>query len=112
MKEREKRRALGRGLGALIPTAPAGERPVDVFFGSATAGTPGSGPIEGPGPAETSGATSQPTPPTEADPTGPEQVLQPVPGASFAELPVGAIRPNPRQPRTVFDEDDMAELVH
>ena len=23
MKEREKRRALGRGLGALIPTAPA-----------------------------------------------------------------------------------------
>ena len=112
MKEREKRRALGRGLGALIPTAPAGERPVDVFFGSATAGTPGSGPTEGPGPAETGGATSQPTPLTEADQTGPEQELQPVPGASFAELPVGAIRPNPRQPRTVFDEDDMAELVH
>jgi ParB family chromosome partitioning protein len=112
VKEREKRRALGRGLGALIPTAPAGERPVDVFFGSATAGTPGSGPTEGPGPAETGGATSQPTPLTEADQTGPEQELQPVPGASFAELPVGAIRPNPRQPRTVFDEDDMAELVH
>ena len=31
----EKRRALGRGLGALIPNSPAGEgaaRPVDVFF--------------------------------------------------------------------------------
>ena len=29
----EKRRALGRGLGALIPSgAAAAERPVDVFF--------------------------------------------------------------------------------
>jgi len=41
-----------------------------------------------------------------------DTVLRPVPGATFAELPVGSIRPNPRQPRTVFDEDDMAELVH
>jgi ParB family chromosome partitioning protein len=35
-----------------------------------------------------------------------------VAGASFAELPVAAISPNPRQPRQVFDEDAMAELVH
>ena len=33
-------------------------------------------------------------------------------GAWFAELPVLSIRPNPRQPRTVFDDDDMAELAH
>ncbi|PKQ24972.1 MAG: chromosome partitioning protein ParB [Actinobacteria bacterium HGW-Actinobacteria-5] len=32
-------------------------------------------------------------------------------GAHFAEVPVGDIRPNPRQPRTVFDEDALAELV-
>ncbi len=38
--------------------------------------------------------------------------LQPVAGAYFAELPVGSIRPNPRQPREVFDEEAMAELVH
>jgi ParB family chromosome partitioning protein len=38
--------------------------------------------------------------------------LAPVPGASFAEVPVTAIRPNPKQPRTIFDDDDMAELVH
>ena len=38
--------------------------------------------------------------------------LTPVPGAWFAELPVLSIRPNPRQPRTVFDDDDMAELAH
>ncbi|MBF0696585.1 ParB/RepB/Spo0J family partition protein [Actinomyces bowdenii] len=37
--------------------------------------------------------------------------LVPVPGASFAELPVEFIHPNPRQPRQVFDEDDIAELA-
>ena len=36
----------------------------------------------------------------------------PVPeGSSFAELPVGAVQPNPRQPRSVFDADQLAELV-
>jgi len=38
--------------------------------------------------------------------------LAAVDGASFAELPVSSIRPNHRQPRQVFDEDAMAELVH
>lgn len=37
--------------------------------------------------------------------------LLPVPGARFAELPVTAIRPNTWQPRTVFDESDLDELV-
>lgn len=32
-------------------------------------------------------------------------------GAHFAELPVDRVRPNPRQPREVFDEDALAELV-
>lgn len=35
-----------------------------------------------------------------------------VPGARFAEIPVADIHPNRKQPRSVFDEDDMAELVH
>ncbi|GAA1921810.1 ParB/RepB/Spo0J family partition protein [Streptomyces sodiiphilus] len=34
-----------------------------------------------------------------------------VAGAHFAELPLDAITPNPRQPREVFDEDALAELV-
>ncbi|MEG9224483.1 ParB/RepB/Spo0J family partition protein [Aeromicrobium sp. Sec7.5] len=38
--------------------------------------------------------------------------LKQIEGARFAELPVTSIEPNPRQPRTVFDEDAMAELVH
>ena len=29
----------------------------------------------------------------------------------FAELPVEIIVPNPRQPRQVFDEDDITELA-
>lgn len=37
--------------------------------------------------------------------------LVPVPGARFAELPVTAIRPNTWQPRTVFDEGDLDELI-
>ena len=37
--------------------------------------------------------------------------LVPVPGATFAELPVEIIVPNPRQPRQVFDEDDITELA-
>ena len=32
-------------------------------------------------------------------------------GSRFAELPVDAITPNPQQPRTVFDEDDLGELA-
>ncbi|MFJ6002185.1 ParB/RepB/Spo0J family partition protein [Arthrobacter sp. NPDC092385] len=35
-----------------------------------------------------------------------------VPGATFAELPVGAIHPNRKQPRVEFNEDELAELVH
>lgn len=32
-------------------------------------------------------------------------------GPRFEEVPVSAITPNPRQPRSVFDEDALAELV-
>nr|WP_314453889.1 ParB/RepB/Spo0J family partition protein [uncultured Actinomyces sp.] len=43
------------------------------------------------------------------DSDGPD--LVPVPGAHFAEIPVGLIHPNPRQPRQVFDEEDISELA-
>ena len=42
--------------------------------------------------------------------TGADELV-PVPGARFAEIPVGLIHPNPRQPRQVFDEEDIAELA-
>ncbi|CAM2886431.1 ParB/RepB/Spo0J family partition protein [Actinomyces slackii] len=40
-----------------------------------------------------------------------DEGLVPVPGATFASLPVDVIQPNRRQPRQVFDEDDIAELA-
>ncbi|MCM3688497.1 ParB/RepB/Spo0J family partition protein [Kocuria rosea] len=38
--------------------------------------------------------------------------LATVPGATFAELPVASIHPNRKQPRQVFDEEELAELAY
>lgn len=44
---------------------------------------------------------------TESEPTA-----EPMPdGTTFRELPLDEIKPNARQPRQVFDEDDLNELV-
>ncbi len=129
MKDKEKRRALGRGLGALIPTGPSGERPVDVFFGPASAPDGGRETLSGGEGGENAPASYAAQPATDPKTTDPKTTdpkttaagaestdgsdgLRPVPGARFAEVPIAAIRPNPRQPRTVFDEDELAELVH
>lgn len=185
----EKRRGLGRGLGALIPSSAAAanagngaapSRPVDLFFPESrqrnapseqqaqetpvkrdvdqgletsskrtaaasassdvkktnakkatdrkalpetaakeeTAGSAGddlaaaqlkdgddASSAEDAGAAATRGALSR-----GSSPADPELVE--VPGARFAEIPVTDIHPNRKQPRSVFDEDDMAELVH
>jgi len=105
MKNRP-RGGLGRGLGALIPTAPSG-------VGVATTD-------EAPPPAVVPAPAAPSTPPAPAvEPApfvAPEPVVEdinglaPVPGARFAELPVTAIEPNAKQPRHVFDEDALEEL--
>ena len=74
MTQEKQRRGLGRGLGSLIPTAPAPQE---------------SG--------QESAATDHPPMPD---------------GAYFADLPIGQVSPNQVQPRQVFDEEAMAELVH
>lgn len=85
-----KRTGLGRGIGALIPTSEVSEaRPVDVFF-------PGA-------PAPTTDAAKE---------EAPQEELLAVPGARLIQVDPHAIVPNPRQPRTNFDPDDLAELVH
>ncbi len=33
-------------------------------------------------------------------------------GSYFADLPIEQVKPNPRQPRTNFDEDELEELTH
>jgi ParB family transcriptional regulator, chromosome partitioning protein len=97
MKNRP-RGGLGRGLGALIPTAPAAEP---------------APPSDHPAPPQFTGASVQPTPvETESSepPASPEGELSPVPGARFAELPVTSIEPNAKQPRHVFEEEALEEL--
>ena len=42
--------------------------------------------------------------------TSVDRELLPVPGASFAEIAIDQIVPNTKQPREVFDEDDLKEL--
>jgi ParB family chromosome partitioning protein len=45
-------------------------------------------------------------------PVAASELVHPIPdGSYFAEVPLDAIKPNPRQPRTAFDEESMAELV-
>ncbi|TLM82556.1 ParB/RepB/Spo0J family partition protein [Pseudarthrobacter sp. NamE5] len=188
----EKRRGLGRGLGALIPSSAAANgsgnatavsRPVDLFFpegrkktdsvaessearqptGTAANKRPSS-PAAKPatdqraaGSADASkGTSSEPHTPSKpapgddtekdipaqlaeaaqveesradvADPIDPGTSAEPVnipsagsnagvelvevPGVHYAEISVANIHPNRKQPRSVFDEDDMAELVH
>ena len=114
----DKRRGLGRGLGALIPSGPMDgvERPVDVFFpdqvrraGTATMAPPQDGLDTTTGGDEREDdASAFAIAPTE---TASDPRLIPVPGARFAEVPVSAITPNARQPRQVFDDDDLDELA-
>jgi len=78
-----KRTGLGRGIGSLIPTSDeTRSRPVDVFF-----------------------------PDQNVDLESADDLLD-VPGARLARLPLEDIVPNAAQPRTVFDQDDLAELIH
>ncbi|MET7990503.1 ParB/RepB/Spo0J family partition protein [Amycolatopsis sp. NPDC005232] len=93
----ERRGGLGRGLAALIPTGPA-----------TTAG---------PAPSAVEGGTS-------ADKAAREEkgwfaangaatpVSGEVAGAVYREIPVSAVKPNPKQPRQFFDEEALAELEH
>ncbi|NQX17125.1 ParB/RepB/Spo0J family partition protein [Rathayibacter sp. VKM Ac-2857] len=78
-----KRTGLGRGIGALIPVSDdTRSRPVDVFF------------------------------PDQVGAANAEDELLQVPGARLAQLSLSEIVPNAAQPRSVFDQDELAELVH
>ncbi|NED95471.1 ParB/RepB/Spo0J family partition protein [Phytoactinopolyspora alkaliphila] len=96
----DRRRGLGRGLGALIPTGPVNETvkresPVDIFFPEGSKEPA----------AEVQAPVSRETVPADDG-------LVPVDGATFAEIPVDSISPNARQPRQDFDEDALAELAY
>jgi ParB family chromosome partitioning protein len=60
----------------------------------------------------TNGTSATPTTPGTVAASGGEEVRGTVAGAYFAELPIRQVRPNARQPRQVFEEEALAELVH
>lgn len=127
-----KRTGLGRGIGALIPTSESAQaRPVDVFFpGGRTKTLEEDAPATEVAPpsaeasAEASAGTDQAPATDAAEPVGDDDSptgstteddgveLVAIPGARLIQIDPNEIVPNPRQPRTNFDPDDLAELVH
>jgi ParB family chromosome partitioning protein len=91
----ERRGGLGRGLAALIPTGPTGGGPLPAPADATAAekkAAEDKGWFAANGQAKTHGGE--------------------VAGAVYREIPVGSIKPNPKQPRQVFDEDALSELEH
>jgi ParB family chromosome partitioning protein len=83
------RQALGKGIGALIPNAPSRNLAPDPRAGAGAAA-----------------AATAPAPVPEPD-TG-----NSVAGGGHVQMvEIDAITPNPRQPRTVFPEQDLADLT-
>ncbi|AWE51317.1 ParB/RepB/Spo0J family partition protein [Streptomyces nigra] len=109
----ERRRGLGRGLGALIPAAPT-EKTVPPPALGGSAGTSAAAPVlSDRGVAAAKVATLPPVSrETEELPSHSSAETPSAPmGAHFAEIPLDEITPNPRQPREIFDEDALQELV-
>ena len=114
-----KRQSLGRGLGALIP---------DVSRETTTAkpkGGTGAKPAKktaGVAPTKAvpaSKSTAKPAAKAKAAPKSTAAATQTtsqtpavIAGLTFAELPIRSIVPNAQQPRQVFDDEALAELVH
>ncbi|MFB1293956.1 ParB/RepB/Spo0J family partition protein [Mycobacterium sp. pW049] len=91
-KQAGKRSGLGRGLASLIPTGPVeGDEPATL--GPRMGGAAADVLLGGAPTAETAG---------DANPAG----------AVYREIAPSQIDPNPRQPRQVFDEEALSELVH
>ncbi|MFD4630842.1 ParB/RepB/Spo0J family partition protein [Streptomyces sp. NPDC058284] len=112
----ERRRGLGRGLGALIPAAPTEKQP---SHSAGPSTSPSAVPVltaeRGVAAAKVTSLPQSPVAPVSRETAEPPQQSMEVPetvaGAHFAELPLDVITPNPQQPRAVFDEDALAELV-
>ncbi len=94
------KRGLGKGLGALIPTedasSPGNERP------------PAPTPVQ----ARTNAGESTPSQSATSASIRDEPIRSATnQGAVYAEIPIDVLHTNPRQPRTVFDDDALAELT-
>jgi ParB family chromosome partitioning protein len=81
------------------------KRPVDVFFDTSAKDAPSGSESVWDDP-EVAGRIGLVKPESEGRPE-----LAPIKGVRFAELMIDMITPNARQPRTIFDEGDLAELT-
>lgn len=102
MTDEARKGGLGRGLAALITSSPKpGERigstAADVVFGGKQPPRDASGARVNPILAEAAGQTGEPVSNS---------------GAHYEEIPIGLLIPNDKNPRTVFDEEELGELVH
>ena len=109
MAQEPRKSGLGRGLAALIPSTPAespklGDGAADIIIGGNT--RPHKGDTNAAAARDAKRAKQQQT----KDAAGGTKTQDF--GASYQEIPIALIAPNPRQPRQVFDEDALAELVH
>ncbi|MFF2631343.1 ParB/RepB/Spo0J family partition protein [Microbacterium sp. NPDC058021] len=125
-----KRTGLGRGIGALIPTAePSEARPVDVFFpgvsrkaeaAEAAAAAEASKADAATAAVDAADTADAAAPAADASPAAADATAAPepapelvaIPGTRLIQVNPHDIVPNPRQPRTHFDTEDLAELVH
>ena len=121
----QRKGGLGRGLAALIPTGPdegprLGNDAADVILGPRAGG-----PRTTPPRSRAVHAGSRTTARGDVDPTvdglGNDAVVSREtddsedlvdPGAVYREIAPSEIDPNPKQPRTYFDEEALAELAH
>ena len=101
----ERRGGLGRGLAALIPTGPPAEVGASAAPASATDAA--------------TDARADPTAILFGGPRPGARARRPMfhvkhrrASAYYREIDVAAIEPNPQQPRSVFDEEALAELEH
>ncbi|GAA1325166.1 hypothetical protein GCM10009592_09400 [Brachybacterium rhamnosum] len=81
-------------------------QPVESTPAQARAAASGTEEIEEPAASEEPSTTEEPVASASDDAS-----LLPVPGAEFAEIPIHEIRENPRNPRTLFDDDELDELA-
>jgi ParB family transcriptional regulator, chromosome partitioning protein len=93
----QQKRGLGKGLGALIPSAT--QAPVGDQGGAGTAL------------ADRQAHRSPPGRHAYAAGQVDQRAVNAVPGAYFEEIAIAAVTPNPRQPRQVFDDDALDELA-
>lgn len=90
---------LGRGIASLIPTGPTTNTVSHVLLGD---GKSPSGARAEQTETESGSAAGDVTRSQSSDPSGPH----------YQELAPSDIRPNPRNPRSVFDDEALAELEH